>query len=114
MRFFMRLSLFLNKIPLVQSHNQRFSRIMRKMGNRRILMGRKLNGVQNETYDIRMSDIRVSPSEVAPGDNVRVSVKLVNMGDLPGDYHIELIKSSIKFGLEYPKIDGFSLRFQWM
>ena len=40
--------------------------------------------------DIRMSDIRVSPSQVAPDENVVVSVQLLNQGDLSGDYQVEL------------------------
>ncbi len=40
--------------------------------------------------DIRMSDISVSPSQVAPGDKVVVSVQLLNRGDLPGNYSISL------------------------
>jgi hypothetical protein len=45
--------------------------------------------------DIRMSDISVSPSQVVPGGDVRISVQLVNQGDLPGNYSISLSVNDI-------------------
>jgi hypothetical protein len=56
--------------------------------------------------DIHMSDITVSPPEAAPGENVRVSVTLVNQGDLPGDYHFEFFVNDTKLDTRTVHLEG--------